>query len=167
MILLWLALAVIGAALVLLGAQVGSRWLASWREHDDAPGVRSAATFVVDDEPEAIAAVLAQLEHALEAIGADAGSFDARGAGFELDGMLGESAFRVTVARLAGDDELPPAYLLLLHARTLGRYRYVAPPATATTHALLRAIDEALAACPDVTSLSWRTRQDEPAAFGG
>jgi hypothetical protein len=167
MLLHWLALALVGTALVVLGVGAGSRWLAAKKEHDDAPGVRSAATFVIDDDPEAIGAVLARLGHALEAIGADHGSFDARGAGFELDGVLGESAFRVTVARLDESDDLPPTYLLLLHARTLGRYRYVAPPATATTHALLQAMDEALASCPEVASLAWRTRQDEPASFGG
>lgn len=166
MLVLWIALALVGTALVVLGANAGTRWLAARKEHDDAPGVRSAATFSLDDDPESIASVLAALGHALEAIGVDASSFEAKGAGFELDGTLGESAFRVTVARLDDEDGAPPTYLLLLHARTLGRYRYVAPPPTATTHALLQAMDEALASCPEVASLAWRTRQDE-ASLGG
>ena len=163
---LWLvvAAAVLVSALVVTGVHLASRRIAAQREHDDGPNVRSAATFEVRREQGALPELLDGLHAGLEAIGADASSFAARGAGFELDGVLGEVSFRVSLARVALDDEeaLPSSserYLLLLHTRTLGRYRYVAPPDSPTTRTLLGAIDVTLRASEDVGAVTWQSRQ--------
>lgn len=170
---LWLvvSVAVMLSALVIAGVGIASRRVAAHREHDDQPGVQSAVTFELRREDGYLPALLDRLHARLEAIGADAGSFTAKGAGFELDGMLGADAFRVTLATIhEPDDETLPSsfegYLLILHARTLGRYRYVAPPANETTAQLLRAIDSVLRTAPEVSQVAWRSRQEQPSPLG-
>ncbi len=169
---LWLvvSVAVLLSGLVIAGVRIASRKVAAHREHDDQPGVQSAVTFELRREESALPTLLDRLHARLEAIGADAGAFTAKGAGFELDGMLGADAFRVTLATIHEDDEALPSsftgYLLILHARTLGRYRYVAPPANETTSQLLRAIDTVLRAAPDVSEVVWRSRQEQASPLG-
>ncbi len=172
---LWLvvSVAVLGGALLVLLVRVATLRLATHAEHDDQPGVHSAATFQLRKDPEALASLLDRVHAALERAGADASTFQASsaresGEAFELDGMLGVDSFRVTLARITLDDELPSShegYLLLLHARTLGRYRYVAPPDNETTRTLLAALDRGVRSPNDVLGVTWQRRQDAGATL--
>lgn len=167
-----LAAAVVASALVVMGVGLASRRLAAQREHDDRPNVRSAVTFALRREQGALPTLLDAIHAQLDAVGADASSFAARGAGFELDGVLGEVSFRVSLAPIALDEEealpsISERFLLLLHARTLGRYRYVAPPDTPTTRTLLSAIDATLRTSDDVGEVTWQSRQDVGADASG
>jgi len=171
MLLLVVSVAILLGALVITGVGIASRRVAAHREHDDQPGVQSAVTFELPRDEGSLPALLDRLHARLESAGADAGSFAAKGVGFELDGMLGADTFRVTLAPIhePTDEVLPSSfegYLLILHARILGRYRYVAPPATQTTTTLLGAIDSALRTAPEVSEVVWRSRQEQPSPLG-
>lgn len=167
---LWivLAAAILGSGLVLILVRHASLELARNAEHEDQPGVQSAVTFHLRRDDEALAALLDGLHAALEDAGADASTFQARGEGFELDGMLGVDSFRVSVARIEPHEDALPAshepFLLLLHARTLGRYRYVAPPNNETTKTLLAAIAVGLRKSRDVHAITWQSRKDAGAS---
>ena len=155
--------------------------LARSAELADAPGVRSALVFRVartprlvrvhrgavdrddDDDDEDLAvpspAVLDAICASLEAVGADPSHWTSVGGVLELHGMLGETTFKLTLGAL--DDG---AFLLVAHARTLGRSRWVAPPATQAMRSVLMAVDRGVRSGPGVEGLVWRRRQDDATA---
>lgn len=145
-------------------------------ELDDPPGVRSALVFALDRDappqvrsspgPDADPAlvvpspeVLDAIAASLEAAGADVSRWQASGAVLELEGLVGESAFKLTIGALE-----PGAFLLVVHARTLGRRRWVAPPPTEAMRSVLLAVDRGVRRAPGVRGLAWRRRQHGAAA---
>ena len=178
------ALCALGAAVAVL---VVRPRLEKRAELSDTPGVRSALVFELaargrirrrperapdaavgdhdddDDAEDAVPppAVLDAISASLEAVGADASHWTSVGGVLELEGMLGTDTFKLTLGALDGG-----AFLLVAHARTLGRTRWVAPPATDAMRTILRAVDRGVRTAPGVRRLVWRRRQDDASIEG-
>lgn len=178
-------LCALGAVLAVLVVRPG---LEKRAELADALGVRSALVFEVasrpgrsrasagrsldggdraldlDDESDVVVAppdVLDAISASLDAAGADASHWSSVGGVLELQGMVGADTFKLTVGALENG-----AFLLVVHARTLGRTRWVAPPATDAMRTVLGAVDRGVRTAPGVRRLVWRRRQDDASVEG-
>ncbi len=133
----------------------------------DVPGVRSALVFerlagdVLDDgESAPDPALLDAIARRLEQVGAEPGSWRAEREGtVELAGLMLGDAFLLTLGPVSR-----MRWQLHVYAQPLGGPRYVAPPRTDSMKTVMRAIDHAVRALPDVHVIGWQSRQD---AFHG
>ena len=172
---MWITLLVVLLALLALGALAVLRpRLAKNAELGDAPGMRSTLVFQLapgagalegtDEDGGASVpppAVLDAIAASLETAGADASHWTTLGGVLEMHGMLGADTFKLTLGALEGG-----AFLLVVHTRTLGRTRWVAPPATDAMRTVLFAVDRGIRAAPGVAGIVWRRRQDDVGAEG-
>ncbi len=171
---MWITLLVVLFALAALGALAVLRpRLQTNAELGDAPGMRSTLVFQVvgsagtrdeaDEDGGSVPppAVLDAIAASLEAAGADASHWTTLGGVLEMHGMLGVDTFKLTLGALEGG-----AFLLVVHTRTLGRTRWVAPPATDAMRTVLVAVDRGVRAAPGVLGVVWRRRQDDVTAEG-
>ena len=133
----------------------------------DVPGVRSALLFerlpgaVLDDgEVAPDAELLDAIAHGLEQAGAEPSPWRSDREGtVELAGLMLGDAFLLTLGAVS-----PVRWQLHVYAQPLGGARYAAPPRTESMKAVMRAIDRAVRALPDVHVIGWQRRQD---AFHG
>lgn len=162
---LWLALVLVlvVAALVGLALYVRHRGPPGLAPSRDVPGVRSALIFEKlatgaheDGESAPDAELLDAIAHALERAGAEPGPWRADREGtVELAGLMFGDAFLLTLGPVS-----PTRWQLHVYAQPLGGARYAAPPRTESMKAVLRTIDRAVRAQPDVVVIGWQRRQD-------
>lgn len=167
---LLIAIAVAVTLVALAGFVLVRPELAHRDELVDSPGIRSTLVFrlatvhTLDDDAESTvppAELLDAIGASLERAGAEASHWGVVGSVLELQGMLGADTFKLTVGPIEEH-----GFVLVVHAHTLGRARWVAPPATDAMRALLRAIDRGVRGAPGVIELGWRQRQDDPTGEG-
>lgn len=162
MFLIGLVVLIVVSTLIGAGIYVRHRGPPAFAPSRDVPGVRSALIFerlagaVVDGESIPDPELLDAIAHGLERDGAEPGPWRADREGtVELAGLMLGDAFLLTLGPVS-----PTRWQLHVYAQPLGGARYAAPPRTESMKAVLRTVDRAVRALPDVIVLGWQTRQD-------
>jgi hypothetical protein len=163
MFLVGLVVVVLLASLVGAVFYVRHRGPPAFAPSRDVPGVRSALIFermpgvVLDDgesipDPELLDAIWSALEQA----GAEPAPWRAdREDTVELSGLMLGDAFLLTLGPVS-----QTRWQLHVYAQPLGGARYAAPPRTESMKSVLRTVDQAVRALPDVVVIGWQRRQD-------